>query len=64
MCCVSFISLCEIQLYVGHMWQMVKCGPACRDAGLQFGVSRVRDKVRLVLGIGLVLGLAMMLGLV
>jgi len=42
----------------GKMW-------ACRDAGLQFRVSRARDKVRLglVLRIGLVLGLAMVLGL-
>jgi len=44
-----------------HNGQMVKCG----DAGLQFRVSSVRDKVRLglVVGIGFVLGSAMVLGL-
>jgi len=49
------------KLLLPFLGKMVKC----RDAGLQFRISRVRDKFRLglVLGIGLVLGLVMVLGL-
>ena len=47
------------KLLLPFLGKMVKC----RDAGLQFRISRVRDKFRSVVGIGLVLGLVMVLGL-